>query len=174
MTVERQFHVLFLCTHNSARSIIAECVLNRLGQGRFKAYSAGSMPSGKVNPIGLAMLKSLNYDTAQLRSKSWGEFETPAAPKLDFIFTVCDSAAEEVCPVWPGHPVSAHWGIPDPSAAEGTDAEKHLAFADAHRMLAQRIGIFVDLPFASLDNQALRKRVQDIGDDATAAETSGP
>ncbi|NOT71206.1 MAG: arsenate reductase ArsC [Hyphomicrobium sp.] len=172
MTVERPFNVLFLCTHNSARSIIAECVMNRLGQGRFKGFSAGSMPSGKVNPIGLEMLKSLNYDTSQLRSKSWVEFEVPTAPKLDFVFTVCDNAANEVCPHWPGQPISAHWGVPDPSAVAGTDAEKHFAFADTHRMLMQRISIFVNLPFASLDNLTLKKRLQEIGDAATAAETA--
>lgn len=171
MTVERPFNVLFLCTHNSARSIIAECVLNRLGNGRFHGYSAGSMPSGKVNPIGLEMLKSLNYDTSQLRSKSWVEFEVRTAPKLDFVFTVCDNAANEVCPHWPGQPISAHWGVPDPSAVTGTDAEKHLAFADTHRMLTQRISIFVNLPFASLDSLTLKKRLQEIGDTATAAET---
>lgn len=170
MSVERPFNVLFLCTHNSARSIIAECVMNRLGQGRFKGFSAGSMPSGKVNPIGLEMLKSLNYDTSQLRSKSWGEFEVPTAPKLDFVFSVCDNAANEVCPHWPGQPISAHWGVPDPSAVVGTDAEKHFAFADTHRMLTQRISIFVNLPFGSLDNLTLKKRLQEIGDAATAAE----
>lgn len=171
MTVERPFNVLFLCTHNSARSIIAECVMNRLGNGRFHGYSAGSMPSGKVNPIGLEMLKSLNYDTTQLRSKSWTEFENPTAPKLDFVFTVCDNAANEVCPHWPGQPISAHWGVPDPSVVSGTDAEKHLAFADTHRMLTQRISIFVNLPFASLDSLTLKKRLQEIGDTATAAKT---
>ena len=167
MTVERPFNVLFLCTHNSARSIIAECIMNRLGRGRFIGYSAGSMPSGKVNPIGIEMLKSLNYDTSRLRSKSWTEFEAPSAPKLDFVFTVCDNAANEVCPLWPGQPVSAHWGVPDPSAVSGSDAERHFAFADTHRMLTQRISIFVNLPFASLDALTLKKRLQDIGDAAT-------
>lgn len=163
MSSERPFNVLFLCTHNSARSIIAECVMNRLGQGRFKGYSAGSFPSGKVHPFALDMLAKLNYDTSKLRSKSWEEFAAPDAPRLDFVFTVCDNAANEVCPVWPGQPMSAHWGLPDPSAVEGNDSERHFAFADAHRMLYQRIGIFTNLPLASLDQLSLQRRLDEIG-----------
>ena len=138
-------NVLFLCTHNSARSVIAECVLNRLGKGRFKAYSAGSQPSGRVHPFALDLLKNLKYETKELRSKSWQEFAEPGAPQLDFVFTVCDDAANETCPVWPGQPMSAHWGLPDPSRAEGSETERRLAFADTHRMLNQRISIFLSL-----------------------------
>ena len=146
---DRPYHVLFLCTHNSARSVIAECVMNRLGNGRFIAHSAGSQPRGAVHPLALALLERLNYPTEGLRSKSWQEFARPDAPPLDFVFTVCDDAAEEVCPVWPGQPMSAHWGLPDPSRAEGSEAERALAFADTHRMLNQRISIFCSLPLAS-------------------------
>lgn len=163
MTVDRVFNVLFLCTHNSARSVIAECVMNKLGHGRFQGYSAGSMPSGRVHPLALDLLASLNYDTSSLRSKSWEEFATPGAPHLDFIFTVCDNAANEVCPVWPGKPISAHWGVPDPSAAQGTEAEQRFAFADTHRMLSQRISAFVNLPFDALDTMTLHQRLRDIG-----------
>lgn len=161
----RPLNVLFLCTHNSARSIIAECIMNRLGIGRFKAYSAGSQPSGRVHPYALDLLRQLNYDTTTLRSKSWEEFTAPEAPHLDFVFTVCDNAANEVCPVWPGQPISAHWGVPDPSVAEGTESERRLAFADTHRMLYQRIGIFTSLPLASLDKLSLQQRLDDIGRD---------
>lgn len=164
-------NVLFLCTHNSARSVIAEAILNRLGQGRFRGFSAGSQPKGKVNPFALSLLEKLNYDTGAIRSKSWDEFAASGAPRMDFVFTVCDNAANEVCPHWPGQPISAHWGVPDPSVVSGTDAEKHLAFADTHRMLTQRISIFVNLPFASLDSLTLKKRLQEIGDTATAAKT---
>src|SRR6186713_2636611 len=156
-------NVLFLCTHNSARSVIAECVLNRLGKGRFKAYSAGSQPSGRVHPFALDLLKNLKYETKELRSKSWQEFAEPGAPQLDFIFTVCDDAANETCPVWPGQPMSAHWGLPDPSRAEGSETERRLAFADTHRMLNQRISIFLSLPLASLDKMSLRRRLDEIG-----------
>jgi arsenate reductase (thioredoxin) len=156
-------NVLFLCTHNSARSIMAECILNRLGQGKFKGYSAGSQPSGQVHPLALTLLKKLNYDTSSLRSKSWEEFAGSDAPQLDFVFTVCDDAANEVCPVWPGQPMTAHWGVPDPSRATGTDAERAFAFADTHRMLNQRIGIFVSLPMHSLDKLSLQKRLNEIG-----------
>ena len=157
------FNVLFLCTHNSARSIIAECVMNRLGAGKFKAYSAGSQPSGRVHPQALDLLHRLKYDTRALRSKSWEEFASPDAPQLDFVFTVCDDAADEVCPVWPGQPMSAHWGLPDPSRAEGNEAERAFAFADTHRMLNQRISIFVSLPLASLDKLSLQRRLDEIG-----------
>jgi protein-tyrosine-phosphatase len=159
----RPFNVLFLCTHNSARSIIAECIVNRVGVGKFRGYSAGSRPSGRIHPLALALLKRLNYDTKGLRSKSWQEFTTPEAPKLDFVFTVCDNAANEVCPVWPGQPMSAHWGVPDPSLATGSEAERAYAFADTHRMLHQRIGIFANLPLRSLDTLSLRKRLDEIG-----------
>jgi protein-tyrosine-phosphatase len=157
------YHVLFLCTHNSARSIIAECVMNRLGAGRFKAYSAGSQPSGRVHPYALDLLRRLNYDTSSLRSKSWEEFTRPDAPQLDFVFTVCDDAANEVCPVWPGQPMTAHWGLADPSRAEGNEAERRFAFADTHRMLNQRISIFTSLPLASLDRLTLKHRLDEIG-----------
>jgi arsenate reductase len=157
------FHVLFLCTGNSARSIMAEAILNRGGAGRFKAYSAGSHPKGMVHPYAVDLLKKLNYPTQDFRSKSWDEFAAAAAPKLDFVFTVCDNAASEVCPIWPGQPMTAHWGVPDPAAAEGTEAERRLAFADAYRMLNNRISIFVNLPIASLDRLSLQKRLTDIG-----------
>lgn len=160
---EHPYNVLFLCTHNSARSLIAECVMNRLGAGKFKAFSAGSQPSGKVHPYALELLQRLNYDTSELRSKSWEEFAQSGAPQLGFVFTVCDDAANEVCPVWPGQPMTAHWGLPDPSRAEGTEAERRYAFADTHRMLYQRIGIFTNLPLASLDKLSLQKRLDEIG-----------
>jgi arsenate reductase (thioredoxin) len=160
---EPLYNVLFLCTHNSARSIMAECILNHLGRGRFKAYSAGSQPSGRVHPLALTLLKKLNYATSGLRSKSWEEFAKPGAPQLDFVFTVCDDAANEVCPVWPGQPMTAHWGVPDPSRATGGEAERGYAFAGAHRMLNQRIGIFVSLPMRSLDKLSLQKRLDEIG-----------
>jgi len=156
-------NVLFLCTHNSARSVIAECVLNRLGKGKFKAYSAGSQPSGRVHPFALDLLKNLKYETKGLRSKSWQEFAEPGAPQLDFVFTVCDDAANETCPVWPGQPMSAHWGLPDPSRAEGSETQRRLAFADTHRMINQRISIFLSLPLASLDKMSLRRRLDEIG-----------
>jgi arsenate reductase (thioredoxin) len=156
-------NVLFLCTGNSARSIMAECIMNRLGVGKFKGYSAGSQPRGEINPHALAVLRKSNFDVSGLRSKSWDEFAAPGAPKLDFVFTVCDNAAQEVCPVWPGQPMTAHWGLPDPAAAEGSEAEKALAFADAFRMLNQRIGIFVNLPFDRLSKLALQKHLEDIG-----------
>jgi arsenate reductase len=167
---DRLYQVLFLCTHNSARSVIAECIMNRLGTGKFEAYSAGSQPSGKVHPYALELLERLNYSTTALRSKSWAEFAEPGAPELDFVFTVCDDAANEVCPVWPGQPMTAHWGLPDPSRAEGNEAERRLAFADAHRMLNQRISIFVNLPLRSLDTLSLQRRLDEIGH--TTADTS--
>jgi protein-tyrosine-phosphatase len=143
---EKIYNVLFLCTGNSARSIIAECVLNHLGQGRFRAYSAGSFPKGEVHPYALELLRRRDFDTRNLRSKSWDEFASADAPQLDFVFTVCDNAANEVCPVWPGQPTTAHWGIPDPAEIDGSEAEKRLAFADTLRVLTNRIGIFVNLP----------------------------
>jgi arsenate reductase (thioredoxin) len=160
---DRPLNVLFLCTGNSARSILAEAILNRLGVGKFKAYSAGSYPKGEVHPYALQLLKTLNHDTSLARSKSWDEFAHPDAPQMDFVFTVCDSAAAEACPAWPGHPMTAHWGIPDPAAAEGTDAERHYAFSDAYRMLHNRISIFTNLPLSSLDKLALQRRLDEIG-----------
>jgi arsenate reductase len=162
-------NVLFLCTGNSARSIMAEVVLNRLGRGKFKGYSAGSQPAGAVNPVALQVLQQAHYDISGLRSKSWDEFAKPGAPKLDFVFTVCDNAAQEVCPIWPGQPMTAHWGLPDPVKAEGSDAERHLAFADALRMLTNRIGIFVSLPFDKLSKLSLQKHLDEIGQTQPAA-----
>lgn len=163
MTAQPPLNVLFLCTHNSARSIVAEAIMNRLGMGKFRGYSAGSRPSGRVHPFALDLLRQLNYETASLRSKSWEEFTAPGAPQLDFVFTVCDDAANEVCPVWPGQPMSAHWGLPDPSVFEGSETERRVAFADTHRMLHQRISIFTSLPLASLDKLSLQRRLDDIG-----------
>lgn len=171
MTKDRPLNVLFLCTHNSARSIIAECVINRLGMGKFKGYSAGSQPSGEVHPYAFDLLRKLNYDITALRSKSWEEFTAPGTPELDFVLTVCDNAAKEVCPVWPGQPMSAHWGLPDPAVVEGTEPERRRAFADAHRMLYQRIGIITNLPLASLDKLSLQKRLDDIGRTKLEADT---
>ena len=161
--MDRPFNTLFLCTGNSARSILAEAILKRLGAGRFLAYSAGSQPKGAVNPHALALLQDLGHDTTALRSKSWTEFAQAGAPKLDFVFTVCDNAAGEACPVWPGQPMTAHWGIPDPAEATGNPAEIALAFKDAYRMLHQRIAAFAALPIRSLDQLTLRERVRDIG-----------
>ena len=162
MTVDRPLNVLFLCTGNSARSILAEAIINRLGMGTFKGYSAGSMPSGKVHPMALQLLNRLNYDTSTARSKSWEEFAGPGAPELDFVFTVCDNAANEVCPIWPGQPMSAHWGLPDP-VAEADETRRALAFADTYRMLNNRIGIFTSLPLTSLDKLSLQRRIDAIG-----------
>jgi arsenate reductase len=156
-------NVLFLCTGNSARSIMAECILNREGRGKFRAYSAGSMPTGRVNPHALNLLRKLNYDVSGLRSKSWDEFAEPSAPQLDFVFTVCDNAANEVCPIWPGQPITAHWGLPDPAAVGGTEAERAFAFDDCYRMLHQRISIFVNLPLASLSKLSLQRHLDEIG-----------
>jgi arsenate reductase len=158
------YNVLFLCTGNSARSILAEAILNNRGKGRFKAFSAGSHPKGAVHPLALALLERKGFPTEGLRSKAWDEFAQPAAPTLDFIFTVCDNAAGEVCPVWPGHPMTAHWGQPDPAAVEGTDLERTNAFRDAYTMLERRIEMFVSLPMASLDQLALGKKVREIGE----------
>jgi arsenate reductase len=159
----KPFNVLFLCTGNSARSIMAEAILNKLGAGKFHAYSAGSQPKGQVHPSTLQLLQSLGYDTSGFRAKSWNEFAKPGAPALDFAFTVCDNAAGETCPVWPGQPMTAHWGIPDPAEAKGTPAEIALAFKDAYRMLFQRIGIFTALPLRSLDQLSLQNRLREIG-----------
>jgi arsenate reductase len=162
-TERKPLNVLFLCTGNSARSIMAEVILNRAGQGKFKAFSAGSQPKGRVHPYALDLLRRLNYDVTGLRSKSWKEFSQPDAPKLDFVFTVCDNAAAETCPVWPGQPMTAHWGVPDPAAATGTEAEIRLAFADALRMLSNRINIFTALPLRSLDTLSLQRQLDAIG-----------
>jgi arsenate reductase len=160
---DKVFNVLFLCTGNSARSVIAEAILNKVGFGNFKAFSAGSQPKGQVNPNTVKLLQNLGYDTSAYRSKSWSEFAKPGAPRLDFVFTVCDSAAAESCPVWPGQPMTAHWGIPDPAEATGSEAEIALAFKDAYRMLDRRIGVFVALPLRSLDQLSLQNRLRDIG-----------
>ena len=159
------YHVLFLCTGNSARSILAEAVMNREGAGHFIAHSAGSHPTGKPNPFAISLLQRNGYDTGFARSKSWDEFEVPGAPKLDFVFTVCDQAAAEACPFWPGQPMTAHWGLPDPAAVDGSDAVKALAFADTYRALMRRIQAFAALPLATLDKLALQKRLTDIGRD---------
>lgn len=162
----RPYNVLFLCTGNSCRSIMAEAIMNRVGAGKFRAFSAGSMPKGVVNPHALALLEKLNFETTGFRSKPWDEFShttNPEAPELDFVFTVCDDAAGEVCPIWPGQPMSAHWGVPDPALASGNDAEIAVAFADAYRMLNNRIGIFASLPMASLDMLSLQKHLDEIG-----------
>ena len=160
---DRIYNVLFLCTGNSARSILAEAILNQIGKGRFRAYSAGSHPAGKVNPYVLEMLAAQNLPVAELRSKSWEEFAAPGAPALDFVFTVCDNAAGEVCPVWPGQPVSAHWGIEDPAAVQGDDAARRHAVHTALQLLNRRISVFINLPFAKLDKMALKQEVVSIG-----------
>ena len=161
--MDRPFNTLFLCTGNSARSILAEAILEKLGTGKFRAFSAGSQPKGAVNPHTLTLLQSLGYDAVGLRSKSWSEFARPGAPALDFVFTVCDSAAGETCPVWPGQPMTAHWGVPDPAEATGSAAEIALAFRDAYRMLHQRIAVFTALPIRSLDALSLQQRLKAIG-----------
>jgi arsenate reductase len=162
-TPDKIFNVLFLCTGNSARSLLGEAILNRLGQGRFRGLSAGSQPKGAVHPMTLDLLRKFNHATEGLRSKSWDEFAAPGSPPLDFVFTVCDSAAAETCPVWPGQPMTAHWGVPDPAAVEGSEAVKRAAFADAYGRLHNRISIFVSLPLASLDRLALKRRLDAIG-----------
>lgn len=160
---DRPYNALFLCTGNSARSIMAEAILNKLGKGKFRAHSAGNQPKGQVNPYTIQLLQGLGYDTSGFRSKSWGEFAKPGAPALDFVFTVCDTAAGEACPVWPGQPMTAHWGVPDPAEAQGLEAEVALAFKDAYRMLHQRIGIFVALPISGLDKLSLQAKLKEIG-----------
>jgi len=169
------FNVLFLCTGNSARSIMAEAILNRLAADKFRAYSAGSQPKGQPHPEAIRLLQSLDYDTSKFRSKSWNEFAKsefarPGVPALDFVFTVCDNAAGEACPFWPGQPMTAHWGIPDPAEATGTPAEIALAFKDAYRMLHQRIAIFAALPIRSFDQLSLQRRLQEIGRISTMAK----
>jgi arsenate reductase (thioredoxin) len=160
---DKTFNVLFLCTGNSARSILAESLLNHWGHGRFRGYSAGSFPKGAVHPLSLELLESVGLPVEGLRSKSWDEFAAPGAPVMDFVFTVCDQAAGETCPFWPGSPVTAHWGIPDPAAAEGTDAQRRKAFQDALAAMQNRIKLFVSLPVDKLDKMALKKKADEIG-----------
>jgi protein-tyrosine-phosphatase len=166
----KPFNILFLCTGNSARSILAECIMNRVGRGKFVAYSAGSMPKGEVHSQALSLLQSANFDVSHLRSKPWDEFAAPGAPDLDFVITVCDDAAGEVCPVWPGQPISAHWGMPDPAAVEGTGTEIALAFGDTYRMLHNRINLLVNLPIASLAKSSLKGHLDQIGKTTGAPE----
>ena len=163
---ETPYNVLFLCTGNSARSIMAECILNREGAGKFKAYSAGSTPKGFILPEILDLLNRLHFDTKELRSKSWEEFATPDAPVMDFVFTVCDNAANETCPIWPGQPMVAHWGVPDPAAIQEDGAERGLKLAEIYRMMNTRLGIFVNLRIDALDTLALKKQLDAIGQNA--------
>jgi protein-tyrosine-phosphatase len=160
---DRKFNVLFLCTGNSARSIMAECAINRWGKGKFKGFSAGSHPKGVVHPLTIELLNQLHYDTRDLRSKSWDEFGAADSPRFDFIFTVCDQAAAEPCPVWPGQPLTAHWGVSDPAAFEGTTDEQRRFFADTYRELENRIKLLADLNIEGLDADALRERINEIG-----------
>ena len=164
------YNVLFLCTGNSARSIMAESILRQIGAGRFRAYSAGSHPAGRVNPLALELLAKNRMPTDGLRSKNWDEFAAPDAPRLDFVFTVCDNAAGEVCPVWPGQPMTAHWGIPDPAAAAGSDEDRRKAFAEASRTLLNRIRMFVSLPLDKLDRLSLQRRLDELGKSPANAE----
>ena len=157
------YNVLFLCTGNTARSVLAEGILRKLGEGRFRAYSAGSQPKGMVNPFAVKVLGNYDYPTDGYRSKSWDEFSGPEAPVMDFVFTVCDSAAGETCPFWPGQPMTAHWGIPDPAAVEGTDIEKEAAFVTAFKQMRNRIEVFTALPLKSIDAMTLGTRLKDIG-----------
>jgi len=169
---DRTYNVLFLCTGNSARSILAEALMNKEGAGRFRAFSAGSMPVGRVNPHTRPILERLGFRFEDFRSKSWDEFAAPGAPALDFVFTVCDNAAGEVCPIWPGQPMTAHWGLPDPAAVEGSEAEIAAAFADTARMLTNRIRLFASLPLASIDRLSLQTKLRDIGRSADAAQAA--
>ncbi len=162
-TTHKVYNVLFICTHNSARSIIAEGLMNSMGQGRFHAYSAGSQPSGTVNPLALQTLERLHLPSKGCRSKDWSEFAAPEAPNMDFVFTVCDSAAGEVCPVWPGQPISAHWGLPDPGAVQGSDEDKAAAFWETTVLLKRRIDLMLALPLASLDRLSLQREIDHIG-----------
>jgi arsenate reductase len=162
MTV-KPYQILILCTGNSARSIMAEAIINTLGAGRFVAHSAGSQPAGRVHPLALEKLSAIGYPTAQLRSKSWDEFAAADAPQMDFIITVCDNAAGETCPLWPGQPISAHWGFPDPAAVQGSEAEQRAAFEQVFQRITQRVRLLLDLPLASLDALAIRRELQNIG-----------
>ena len=170
--MDQPFNVLFLCTGNSARSIMAEAILNKVGAGKFRAYSAGIQPKGRVHPETVNLLQGLGYDTSGYRSKSWSEFAKPGTPLLDFVFTVCDNAAGEACPIWPGQPMTAHWGMPDPAEAKGNPAEVALAFKDAYRMLHQRIGVFTALPLRFLDKLSLQAKLRDIGRMTSATPTT--
>ncbi|HVC46181.1 MAG TPA: arsenate reductase ArsC [Terracidiphilus sp.] len=161
--MQKVYNLLVLCTGNSARSILGEALFNTLGAGRFKAFSAGSHPTGRVNPLAIEQVKALGYSTADLRSKSWDEFARPGAPALDFVITVCDKAAGEMCPLWPGKPVTAHWGFPDPAAVEGTDEEKRAAFAQTLRQMRRRVELFLALPVETLDRMALERQMREIG-----------
>lgn len=165
---DKAYNVLILCTGNSARSIMAEALINSMGNGRFHAYSAGSTPTGKVNPFAIEKVQSVKYPIENLRSKSWDEFATAEAPKMDFIITVCDNAAGEVCPIWPGQPISAHWGFEDPAAVEGTDEEKRRAFDKVFRLMLTRVGLFVNLPLKVLDNTAIKKELTNIANTTKA------
>jgi arsenate reductase len=168
---ERIYTVLFLCTGNSARSILAESLINHLGRGHFRGFSAGSHPKGTVHPIALELLNQVGFPTEDLRSKPWDEFAAPGAPRLDFAFTVCDNAAGEVCPYWPGQPITAHWGVPDPAAVEGSETQKRTAFRNALKALESRIKIFTSLPIASLDRMTLKERLDAIGNTPTEGST---
>jgi arsenate reductase len=168
---ERIYNVLFLCTGNSARSILAESLINHLGRGHFRGFSAGSHPKGTVHPIALELLNQVGLPTEGLRSKPWDEFAASGAPRLDFVFTVCDNAAGEVCPYWPGQPITAHWGVPDPAAVEGSETQKRTAFRNALKALESRIKIFTSLPIASLDRMTLKERLDAIGNTPTEGST---
>lgn len=161
---DKTYNVLFLCTGNSARSIMAEALITTMGKGRFRGFSAGSQPGGTVNPFAIEMVKTTGYPIDKLRSKSWDEFGQPDAPQMDFVITVCDNAAGEVCPYWPGHPVSAHWGFEDPAAAQGTDEEKRAVFLKVFRQIVARVNSFVNLPLHMLEKNAIQKKIQEIGD----------
>lgn len=161
--MNKPYNVLFLCTHNSARSVMAEAIMNKIGTGKFAAFSAGSQPRGAINPNTLKLLNGLGYDASAFRSKSWDEFAKPGAPEIDFIFTVCDDAAGEVCPVWPGKPLTAHWGVADPSAVKGSELEIARAFQEAYRLLYRRIELFAALPIRGLDTMTLKARLREIG-----------
>ncbi|MDF1791871.1 MAG: arsenate reductase ArsC [Thalassobaculaceae bacterium] len=169
MADEKNYNVLFLCTGNSARSILAEAILKREGLGRFQAFSAGSHPKGQVHPFAIDLLRLQNHPVDGLRSKGWEEFAAPGAPDMHFVFTVCDDAAAETCPVWPGQPMTAHWGVPDPTAAVGTEAERRLAFFEAYRMLTNRISVFVNLPLHAIDKLTLQRRLTEMGRSSTSA-----
>ena len=161
--MQRPYNILVLCTGNSARSIICEALFNTMGAGRFQAFSAGSHPSGRVNPFAVEQVRELGYPVDNLRSKSWDEFALPGAPEMDFVVTVCDNAAGEVCPLWPGQPVTAHWGFPDPAAVQGTDEEKRAAFAQTLRQIRNRVQLFLSLPLETLDRMAIENRMRDLG-----------